>query len=56
MNRVKNRDRQEEGGKDEKVKKKKRKGKEIIYNNDIGLHDTSSIATYILWYQLIPHC
>jgi hypothetical protein len=25
------------------------------YNN-IGLRDTSSIASDILWYQLIPHC
>jgi hypothetical protein len=24
--------------------------------NDIGLGDTSSIASDILWYQLIPHC
>jgi hypothetical protein len=24
--------------------------------NDIGLCDTSPIATDILWYQLIPHC
>jgi hypothetical protein len=24
--------------------------------NDIGLCDTSSITSYILWYQLIPHC
>ena len=24
--------------------------------NDIGLFDTSSITTDILWYQLIPHC
>ena len=24
--------------------------------NDIGLCDTSSIASDILWYQLIPHC
>jgi hypothetical protein len=24
--------------------------------NDIGLHDTSSITSDILWYQLIPHC
>jgi hypothetical protein len=24
--------------------------------NDIGLYDTSSIASDILWYQLIPHC
>jgi hypothetical protein len=24
--------------------------------NDIGLYDTSSIASEILWYQLIPHC
>ena len=24
--------------------------------NDIGLCDTSSIAAYILWYQLIPYC
>jgi hypothetical protein len=23
--------------------------------NDIGLHDTSSIASDILWHQLIPH-
>jgi hypothetical protein len=22
--------------------------------NDIGLHDTSSIASHILWYQLVP--
>jgi hypothetical protein len=25
-------------------------------DNDIGLCDTSSIASDILWYQLIPHC
>jgi hypothetical protein len=24
--------------------------------NDIGLYDTSSITSYILRYQLIPHC
>jgi hypothetical protein len=24
--------------------------------NDIGLYDTSSTASDILWYQLIPHC
>jgi hypothetical protein len=24
--------------------------------NDIGLCDTSSIASYILWYQLTPDC
>jgi hypothetical protein len=24
--------------------------------NDIGLYDTSSIASHILWYQLISHC
>jgi hypothetical protein len=24
--------------------------------NDIGLYDTSPIASDILWYQLIPHC
>jgi hypothetical protein len=24
--------------------------------NDIGLYDTPSIASGILWYQLIPHC
>jgi hypothetical protein len=24
--------------------------------NDIGLYDTSYIASDILWYQLIPHC
>jgi len=24
--------------------------------NDIGLYDTSSIASDILWYQLIPNC
>jgi hypothetical protein len=24
--------------------------------NDIALHDTSLIASDILWYQLIPHC
>jgi hypothetical protein len=24
--------------------------------NDIGLYDASSIASDILWYQLIPHC
>jgi hypothetical protein len=24
--------------------------------NDIGLYDTSFIASDILWYQLIPHC
>jgi len=24
--------------------------------NDIGLCDTSSIPSDILWYQLIPHC
>jgi hypothetical protein len=24
--------------------------------NDIGLYDTSSIASGILWYELIPHC
>jgi hypothetical protein len=24
--------------------------------NDIGLCDTSSIASDILWYPLIPHC
>jgi hypothetical protein len=24
--------------------------------NDIGLYDTSSITSDILWYQLIPHC
>ena len=24
--------------------------------NDIGLYDTSSIVSDILWYQLIPHC
>jgi len=24
--------------------------------NDIAVYDTSSIPTYILWYQLIPHC
>jgi hypothetical protein len=24
--------------------------------NDIGLSDTSSIASDILWYQVIPHC
>jgi hypothetical protein len=24
--------------------------------NDIGLSDTSSITSDILWYQLIPHC
>jgi hypothetical protein len=24
--------------------------------NSIGLSDTSSIASDILWYQLIPHC
>jgi hypothetical protein len=24
--------------------------------NDIALYDTSSIATGILWYQLIPYC
>jgi hypothetical protein len=24
--------------------------------NDIGLFDTSSITSHILWYQLIPHC
>jgi hypothetical protein len=24
--------------------------------NDIGLCDTSSITSYVLWYQLIPHC
>jgi hypothetical protein len=24
--------------------------------NDIGLHDTSPIASDILWYQLIPPC
>jgi hypothetical protein len=24
--------------------------------NDIGLYDTSSIASDILWYQLIVHC
>jgi hypothetical protein len=24
--------------------------------NIIGLYDTSSIASDILWYQLIPHC
>jgi len=24
--------------------------------NDIGLYDTSSIPSDILWYQLIPHC
>jgi hypothetical protein len=24
--------------------------------NDIGLYDTSSIASDILWYQLVPHC
>jgi len=24
--------------------------------NDIALYDTSSIATDIVWYQLIPHC
>jgi hypothetical protein len=23
---------------------------------DIGLYDTSSIASDILWYQLFPHC
>ena len=24
--------------------------------NDIGLYNTSLIASDILWYQLIPHC
>jgi hypothetical protein len=24
--------------------------------NDIGLYDASYIVSYILWYQLIPHC
>jgi hypothetical protein len=24
--------------------------------NDIGLRDTPSITSDILWYQLIPHC
>jgi hypothetical protein len=24
--------------------------------NDIGLHNTSFIASDILWYHLIPHC
>jgi hypothetical protein len=24
--------------------------------NDIGLYDTSSITSDILWYKLIPHC
>jgi len=24
--------------------------------NDIGLRDTTYIASDILWYQLIPHC
>jgi hypothetical protein len=24
--------------------------------NDIGLYDTSSITSDILWYQLLPHC
>jgi hypothetical protein len=24
--------------------------------NDIGLYDTSPIASDIVWYQLIPHC
>jgi hypothetical protein len=24
--------------------------------NDIGLHDTSSKVSDILWYQLIPYC
>jgi len=24
--------------------------------NDIGLGNTSSITSDILWYQLIPHC
>ena len=24
--------------------------------NDVGLYDTSSITSDILWYQLIPHC
>jgi hypothetical protein len=24
--------------------------------NDIGLYDTPSITSHILWYQLIPHC
>jgi hypothetical protein len=28
---------------------------EPVYN-DIGLYDTSSITSDILWYQLIPHC
>jgi hypothetical protein len=27
---------------------------EPVYN-DIGLYDTSSIASYILWYQFIHH-
>jgi hypothetical protein len=24
--------------------------------NDIGLYDTTSITSDILWYQLVPHC
>jgi hypothetical protein len=24
--------------------------------NDIGLYDTSSIASDMMWYQLIPYC
>jgi len=24
--------------------------------NDIGLYEKSSVASDILWYQLIPHC
>jgi hypothetical protein len=28
---------------------------EPVYN-DIGLYNTSLIASDILWYQLIPHC
>jgi hypothetical protein len=36
-------------------------GKESMCNlkpgyNDVGLYDTSSIETDILWYQLIRHC
>jgi hypothetical protein len=27
-----------------------------LTHNDIGLYDTSSIASDILWYRLTPHC
>jgi len=25
-------------------------------HNDVGLSDTSSITSRVLWYQFIPHC